>query len=186
MLKSALTESLTRRSTTCTRSPRQDPVACRPTTAVRFAETRRAQRTHHLPLAPPTDVHIACTVRPSVDGVRTPDAWAVYPQTGLLNRLVTPLATEPEPDKIPAYLMREVAEQLGADGMYLLRSDAATQTLALAPWVIVDGAIQHRDTMRALMPLTHASAIELPAAPQVERYTLRHDRHPYLGPTPVC
>ena len=78
--------------------------------------------------------------------------------------------------------MREVAEQLGADGAYLFRTDVR-QAIVLAPWAIVDGAIQHRDTLPALEPLMRASAIEAPAAPKVERYTLRHHQHPYLGST---
>ncbi len=182
MLKSSLTMSLTRRSTTGARSPRQYAVACRPTNEVRFAETLLAQRTPHLVLVPPSEAHIAGSAHPSVDVVPTAGGWAAYPPTGLL----TLLATEPEPDKLPAYLMRELAEQLGADGVYLFRTDAATQTLALAPWTIVDGAIRHCDTMPALMPMTRASAITPPPAPQVERYTLRHDHHPYLCPTSIA
>jgi signal transduction histidine kinase len=77
--------------------------------------------------------------------------------------------------------MLEVAAQLGADGAYLFRTDTATQAIVLAPWAIVDGAIQHRDTMPALEPLMRPSALEAPSAPQVERYTLRHHQHPYLG-----
>jgi len=82
--------------------------------------------------------------------------------------------------------MQELALQLGADGAYLFRSDAATQTLALAPFAIVDGAIRHHDTVPALMPLIRASTIAPPPAPQVERYTLRHDQHPYLSPTCIA
>jgi len=135
---------------------------------------------------PQREARIARTAHSSVDVLRTPGGWAAYPHTGLLNRLLSLLATEPEPDKLPAHLMLEVAEQLGADGAFLFRTDAATQTLVLASWVIVDGAIQHRDRISALMPLTRASAIEPPAAPQVERYTLRHDRHLYLRPTGIA
>ena len=40
--------------------------------------------------------------------------------------------------------------------------------------------------MPALMPLTRASTIAPQAAPQVERYTLRHDRHPYLPPASIA
>src|SRR5262249_34854909 len=82
-------------------------------------------------------------------------------------------------------LMLELATQLGADGAYLFRTDAATEAIVLAPWAIVDGAMQHRDTMPALEPLMHGSAIEAPAVPQVERYALRHDQHPYLGSTKI-
>jgi signal transduction histidine kinase len=100
--------------------------------------------------------------------------------------LITLLATEPEPDKLPAHLMLELATQLGADGAYLFRSDVATQAIVLAPWAIVDGVIQHRDMLPALEPLMRGSAIESPSAPQVQRYTLRHDQHPYLGPTTIA
>jgi signal transduction histidine kinase len=186
MLKSSLTISLTRRSTTRGRSPRQYPVACRPTNQVRFAQTLLAQRTEHLALAPPNEAHIARSARPSVDALPTPPAWAASPHTGLFKRLLTLLASEPEADKLPAYLMLEVAQHLGADAAYLFRSDAASKTLALAPWASVDGAIQHRDTTPALMPLTRASTLAPPTAPQLERYTLRHDRHPYLGPTSIA
>jgi signal transduction histidine kinase len=82
--------------------------------------------------------------------------------------------------------MLELAAQIGADGAYLFRSDAATQAIVLAPWAIVDGAIQHRDTMPALEPLMRPSAIESPSAPQVQRYTLRHHQHPYLGSTRIA
>ncbi|HET6316917.1 MAG TPA: histidine kinase, partial [Chloroflexota bacterium] len=116
----------------------------------------------------------------------SPGEWAAYPHAGLLGRLLTLLATEPEPDKLPAYLMQELATQLGADGAYLFHTDAATQTLALAPWAIVDGAIRHRDSVPALMPLTRASKVAPPPAPEVERYTLRHDQHPYLGSTSIA
>src|SRR5262249_50455336 len=103
-----------------------------------------------------------------------------------LGDLITLLTSAPEPDKLPAYLMRELAAQLGADGVYLFRADAATEAIVLAPWAIVDGAIQHRDTMPALEPLMRASAIEAPSAPQVERYRLRHDQHPYLDSTTIA
>jgi signal transduction histidine kinase len=36
------------------------------------------------------------------------------------------------------------------------------------------------------MPLTRASTIAAPPAPQVERYTLRHDQHPYLNLTSLA
>jgi len=186
MLKSSMMESLTRRSTSGARSPRQSAAACMATNQVGFAETLVAQRTQELILVPPSEDHIARTAQPRVDVRPTPGGWAAYPSAGLCKGLLTMLATEPEPDKLPAHLMLELAEQLGADGAYLFRTNAATQTLALAPWAIVHGAIQHRDTMPALMPLTCASAIEPPASPQVERYTLRHDRHPYLGPTSIA
>ncbi|MFL5801150.1 MAG: GAF domain-containing sensor histidine kinase [Roseiflexaceae bacterium] len=153
---------------------------------MRYAETLLAERTPHLVLVPPTDAPIVRTAQPSVDVRQTPGGWAAYPPAGLFKGLLALLATEPEPDKLPAYLMREVTEQLGADGVYLFRTDAATQTLALAPWAIVDGAIRHCDTMPALMPLTRASTIAPPPAPQVERYTLRHGCHPYLGPTSIA
>ena len=185
MFEREMTETLTRRSTTGARSPRQTPGACRPTNQVRFAETLVAERPRQLTLVPQNEARIARTAHPSVELLRTPDESVASPQAGLLGRLLTLLATEPEPDKLPAYLMLEMAEQLGADGAYLFRTDAATQTLALAPWVIVDGAIQHRDSMPALMPLARASTIAPPPAPQVERYTLRHDQHLYLRPTSI-
>ncbi len=183
MVKSSMMESLTRRSTTGARSPRQSPGACRPTNQLRFAETLLAERPRSLTLVPPNEARIARTAQPSVDVLPTSGEWAAYPHAGLPGRLLTLLATEPEPDKLPAYLMQELAQQLDADGAYLFRTDAATQTLALAPWVIVDGAIQHRDRLPALEPLMRASAIESPSAPQVQRYPLRHDQHPYLGST---
>jgi len=186
MLKSSLTISLTRRSTTGTRSRRQSPGAWRPTNQVRFAETLLAQPTPDLVLAPPNEARIARTAQPSVDVLPTPPTWVAYPHAGLLTGLLSLLATEAEPDMLPAYLMREVAEQLGVDGAFLFRTNAATQTLVLASWAIVDGAIQHRDTLPALVPLTCAPTLEPPAAPQVERYTLRHDRHPYLRPTSMA
>jgi signal transduction histidine kinase len=82
--------------------------------------------------------------------------------------------------------MQELAQQLGADGVYLFRTDAASKTLALAPFAIVDGAIRHRDSVPALLPLTCASTIAPPLVPQAERYTLRHDQHPYLGPSSIA
>jgi len=186
MLNNSMTVSLTRRSTTRARSPRQYAVTCRPTNQSSYAETLLVRRTQYLALEPPNEAHIVGTAQPSMDELRTPLGWAAYPPPGLLTGLLTLLATEPEPDKLPAYVMREVAEQLGADGVYLFRTDAATQTLALAPWAIVDGAIRHCDSMPALMPLTRASTLAPPPAPQVERYTLRHDCHSYLGPTCIA
>jgi signal transduction histidine kinase len=82
--------------------------------------------------------------------------------------------------------MQELAAQLGADGVYLFRSDAATEAIVLAPLAIVDGAMQHRDTMPALESLIREFAIEAPSAPQVERYRLRHDQHLYLGSTTIA
>jgi GAF domain-containing protein len=210
MLKSSHIESLTRRSPTLARSPRQSPGACRPTNQLRFAETLLAQRSQQLTFVPQHQARIARTAQPGVEILPTPGERVTHPQAGLLGRLLTLLATEPEPDKLPAYLMLEVVHQLGADGAYLFRSDAATQTLALAPWAIVEGTIRHSDSLPALEPLTCPSAFEPPAAPQVkrymlrddqhldrsgqrrrlslftERYTLRHDQHPYLGPTTIA
>jgi signal transduction histidine kinase len=182
MVTSSLTVSLTRRSTTRARSPRQYAVACRPANQASYAEILLAQPTQYLALEPPNQAYIVGTAQPSLDGVPTALGWTANPPVGLLSLL----ASEPEPDKLPAYLMREVAEQLGADGAYLFRSDAATQNLALAPWAIVDGAIRHRDSVPALLPLTRASTLAPPPAPQVERYTLRHGRHPYLGPSSIA
>jgi signal transduction histidine kinase len=82
--------------------------------------------------------------------------------------------------------MQELAQQLGADGAYLFHTDAATQTFMLAPWAIVEGAIRHRDSVPALMPLIRASMVAPPPAPEVERYTLRCDQHPYLCPTSIA
>jgi len=186
MLKSSLIEPLTRRSTTLARSPRQSPGACRPTNQVGVVETLLAQRPRSLTLVPHNQVRIARTAQPSVDLLRTPDERVAYPRAGLLTGLLTLLATEPEPDKLPAYLMLEVVHQLGADGAYLFRTDGTSQTLTIAPWVIVDSVIRHCDSLPALEPLMRASAIEPPDAPQVERYTLRHDQHPYLGPTSIA
>ncbi len=186
MVEREMTGSLTRRSTTRPRSPQQHSVACRPTNQLRFAETLLAERPRSLTLVPQNEARIARTSHPSVELLRTPDESVAYPHAGLLGRLLSLLASEPEPDKLPAYMMREVAEQLGADGAFLFRTDAATQAIVLAPWAIVDGAIQYRDTLPALEPLMRASAIEPLAAPQVERYTLRHDQHPYLGSTRIA
>ncbi|HEU5102761.1 MAG TPA: sensor histidine kinase [Roseiflexaceae bacterium] len=168
------------------------------------------ERPRSLTLVPHNQARIGGAAQPSVDVLPTPDEWVMYPQAGLLTGLLSLLATEPEPDKLPAYLMRELAEQLGADGAYLFRTDAATQTLALAPWAIVDGAIRQYDSLPALEPLMSASAFEPLAAPQTkrymlrddeyperngrhrrisllaERYTLRHDQHPYLGPARIA
>ena len=186
MLNSSNIESLTRRSTTLVHSRRQSPGACRTTNQVGFAETLLAERPRSLTLVPQNEARIARTAQPSVDVLPTPGEWVAYPQAGLPTGLLSLLATEPEPDKLPAYLMLEVVQQLGADGAYLFRIDAATQTLALAPWSIVDGAIRHRDSVPALMPLTRVSALAPSAGPQVRRYTLRHDRHPYLSPTSIA
>jgi len=181
MLNSSHIESLTRRSTTLARSRRQSPGACRPTDQVRFAQTLLAERPRSLTLVPQNQSRIARTAQPGVDVLPSLGEWAAYPHAGLLGRLLTLLATEPEPDKLPAYLMQELAAQLGADGAYLFHTDAASKTLALGPWAIVDGAIRQRDSVPALTPLTRASTVAPPSAPQVERYTLRHGRHPYLG-----
>jgi len=186
MVKSPTMESLTRRSTTGARSPRQSPDTCKPTNQVRFAQTLLAERPRSLTLVPQNQSRIARTAQPGVGVLPTPSEWVAYPQAGLLGRLLTLLATEPEPDKLPAYLMQELAQQLGADGAYLFHTDAATQTLTLAPWAIVDGAIRHRDSVPALMPLIRASTVAPPPAPQVERYTLRHGRHPYLGSASIA
>src|SRR6266508_4645615 len=150
MVKSSMMESLTRRSTTGARSPRQSPGACRPTNQLRFAETLLVERPRSLTLVPPNEARIARTAQPSVDVLPTPGEWVAYPHAGLLGRLLSLLVSEPEPAKLPAYLMQEVAAQLGADGAFLFRTDAASQTIVLAPWAMVDGAIQHRDTMPAL------------------------------------
>src|SRR5262245_56987335 len=176
MLKSSMMLSLAHRSTSGTRSPGEHAVTCTPTNHASYAGTLLAPRTSHLALVPLTHAPIVRTAQPSVDAPRTPGERVAYPHAGLLGRLLTVLATEPEPDKLPAYLMQELAAQLGADGAYLFHTDAATQTLA--PWAIVDGAIRHRDSVPALTPVTRASAIAPPRLPQVERYTLRHDQHP--------
>ena len=179
MVKSARTMSLTPAS-------RQYPVARRPTNQVRFAQTLLAERPRSLTLVPPNQSRIGRAAQPSVAVLPSPGEWVAYPQAGLLGRLLTLLATEPEPDKLPAYLMQELAQQLDADGAYLFRTDAASMTLALAPWAIVDGAIRQRDSVPALMPLIHASMVAPSPAPQVERYTLRRDQHPYLDPTCIA
>jgi signal transduction histidine kinase len=181
MLNTSNIDSLARRSTTLARSRRQSSGACRTTNQVRFAETLLAERPRALTLVPHNQARILDTAQPSVDVLPTPGEWVVYPHAGLLTGLLTLLATEPEPDKLLAYLMLEVVQQLGADGAYLFRIDGANQALALAPWSIVDGAIQHRDSVPALMPLTCMSARAPSAGPQVRRYTLRHERHPYLS-----
>jgi signal transduction histidine kinase len=186
MEKSARTMSLTRRSTTGARASRQYPVACRPTDQVQFAQTLLAERPRFLTLVPPNEARIGRAAQPSVAVLPSSGEWAAYPHAGLLGRLLTLLATEPEPDKLPVYLMQELATQLGADGAYLFHTDAATQTLALAPWAIVDGSIRHRDSVPALTPVTRASTIAPRPAPEVERYTLRHDQHPYLCPTSIA
>ncbi len=210
MLKTSHMQSLTRRSPTGARSRRQSPGACKPTNQLRFAETLLAQRPQQLTLVPQNAARIARTAQPSVDILPTPGELVAHPEAGLLNQLLALLATEPEPDKLPAYLMLEVVHQLSADGAYLFRTDAASQTLALAPWAIVDGTIRHSDSLPALEPLMCLSAFEPPAAPQVkrymlrddqhpdrsgqhrrlslfaERYTVRHDQHPYLGPTTIA
>jgi hypothetical protein len=151
MLKGFNTESLTRRSPTGARSRRQSAGACMTTNQVRFAEALLAERPRSLTLVPHNQARIARTAQPSVDVLPTPGEWVAYPQAGLRTGLLSLLATEPEPDKLPAYLMLEVVQQLGADGAYLFRIDAATQTVALAPWTIVDGAILHRDSVPALV-----------------------------------
>ncbi len=185
MFEREMTETLTRRSTTRPRSPRQQSVACKPTYQAEHAQITLTQRARSLRPAPPDDTNFARSALPSVDAPRTPLGSVTYPSGARPGRLITMLAIEPEPDMLPASLMLELAAQLGADGAYLFRTDAATQAIVLAPWAIVDGAIQHRDTMPALEPLMRASAIEAPAAPQLERYTLRHDQHPYLGSTRI-
>jgi signal transduction histidine kinase len=181
MLKSALTMSLTRRSTTGARASRQSPAACRPTNRMRFAQTLLAERPRSLTLVPQNQSRIARTAQPGVDVLPSPGNWAAYPHAGLLGRFLTLLASEPEPDKLPAYFMQELAGQLDADGAYLFHTDAATQTLALTPFAIVDGTIRHRDSVPALTPVMRASTIAPPSAPQVERYTLRHGQHRYLS-----
>ncbi|MFL5807302.1 MAG: GAF domain-containing sensor histidine kinase [Roseiflexaceae bacterium] len=186
MFEREMTESLTRRSTARPRSPQQHALACEPTFPARHAHITLPQRARSLRLAPPHDTHVAPLALPSVDAPPTPLGRATYPSGARPGRLITMLATEPEPDKLPASLMLELAEQIGADGAFLFRTDAATQAIVPAPWAIVDGAIQHRDTMPALEPLIRGFAIESPSAPQVERYTLRHDQHPYLGSTSIA
>jgi signal transduction histidine kinase len=183
MFEREMTEPLTRRGAARPRSPQQHGVACKPTFQAEHARITLTQRARSLRLAPPDDTHFARLALPSVDAPRTLLGRTAYPSGAGLGRLITLLATEPEPDKLPAYLMLELAAQLGADGAYLFRSDAATQAIVLAPWAIVDGAIQHRDRLPALEPLMRTFASESPSAPQVERYTLRHDQHPYLGST---
>jgi len=186
MVEREMTEPLTRRSTARPRSPQQHVVACKPTFQAGHAQTTLTQRARSLRLAPPDDTHFARLALPSVDAPRTLLGRTTYPSGAGLGRLISLLATEPEPDKLPVYLMLELAAQLGADGAYLFRSDAATQAIVLAPWAIVDGAIQHRDTLPSLEPLMRSFAIETGSAPQVERYTLRHDQHPYLGSTRIA
>ena len=183
MVKNALTESLTRRSTTFARSSRQHPVTCRSTNQVRHGATPMSQRARRLPLGQISQAGIARTGRPELDVLRTAGAWG-YPQTGQLSQLMALLAAEPEPDMLLAQLMRDLAEQLGADALYLLRSDPVNPTFALAPWVIVDGAIQHCGSLLALTPRLH-TAIELSAAPQMERYALHQHRPAYLRPTNI-
>jgi signal transduction histidine kinase len=210
MLKPSHIESLTRRSSNGARSRRQSSGACKPTNQVRFPETLLAQRSQQLTFVPRHQACIVHTAQPTVGVLPTLGGWVAHPQAGLLNRLLTLLATEPEPDKLPAHLMLELATQLGADGACLFLTDAASQTLALAPWAIVDGTIRHSDSLPALEPLMCLSAFEPLAAPQVKRYmlrdhqhpdrsgqhrrlslfaernTLRHDQHPYLGPTTIA
>jgi len=186
MFEREITETLTRRSTARPRSPQQHALACEPTFQAEHTQIALTQRARSLRLAPPHDTHVAPLALPSVDEPPTPLEPPTYPSGAGLGRLITLLASEPEPGKLPAYLMRDIAEQLGADGAYLFRTDAASKTLALAPWAIVDGAIQHRDTMPGLEPLMRGSAIESASAPQVERYTLRHYQHPYLGSTSIA
>ena len=186
MVEREMTQTLTHRSTARPRSSQQHALACEPTFPARHAHITLTQRARSLRLAPPHDTHVAPLALPSLDAPPTPLGPPTYPSGAGLGRLITLLASEPEPDKLPAYLMRELAQQLGADGAYLFRSDAASKTLALAPWAIVDGAIRHRDSVPALEPLMRASAIESPSAPQLERYTLRHHQHPYLASTTIA
>jgi len=186
MFEREMTEPLTRRSTARPRSPQQHGVAGKPTFQAGHAQITLTQRARSLPLAPPDDTHVARLALPSVDAPRTLLGRTSYPSGAGLGHLITLLASEPEPDKLPAYLLLELAAQIGADGAYLFRSDAATQAIVLAPWAIVDGAIQHRDTLPALEPLIRSFAIESPSAPQVERYTLRHHQHRYLGSTTIA
>ena len=127
MVKSALTMSLTRRPTTGARASRQYPVACRPTDQVRFAQTLVAERPRSLTLVPPNEARIGRAAQPSVAVLPSPGEWAANPHAGLLGRLLTLLATEPEPDKLPACLMQEMADQLDADGAYLFHTDVAFQ-----------------------------------------------------------
>src|SRR5262249_20938978 len=125
MFEREMTETLTRRSTTGARSPRQSPGACRSTNQLRFAQTLLAERPRSLTLVPPNEARFARTSQPSLNVLPTPGEWVAYTNAGLLGRLLSLLASEPEPDKLPAYLMRELAQQLGADGAFLFRSDAA-------------------------------------------------------------
>jgi signal transduction histidine kinase len=159
MFEREMTETVTRRGATRPRSPQQHAVACKPTFQAGHAQLTLTQRARFLRLAPHHDILVAPLALPSVDAPPTPLGSPTYPSEPGLGRLITLLAIKPEPDKLPAYLMRELAAQIGADGAYLFRSDAATQAIMLAPWAIVDGAIQHRDTLPALEP---------------------HDQHPYL------
>src|SRR5215510_14658416 len=173
MFEREMTETLTRRSTSHRRSPQHPVVACKPTFRAGHAQITLTRRARSLRLASPDDTRFATAALPSVDTPRTALGWATYHYGARPGRLITLLASEPEPDKLPAYLMRELAAQLGADGAYLFRTNVATEAIVLAPWAIVDGAIQHRDTMPALELLMRGSAIEAPPAPQVERYRLR-------------
>src|SRR5262249_28114713 len=186
MFEREMTQTLTRRSTTGARSPRQSPGACRSTNQLRFAQTLLAELPRSLTLVPPNEARFARTSHPSVELLRTPDESVAYTHAGLLTGLLSLLASEPEPDKLPANLMRELAAQLGADGAFLFRTDAASKALVLAPFAIVDGAIRHRDTLPALERLMRAFAIESPSAPQLERYTLRQHQHPYLPSTSIA
>src|SRR5262245_24252225 len=101
MFEREMTQTLTRRSTTGARSPRQSPGACRPTNQPGFAQTLLVERPHSLTLVPQNEARIAHTSHPSVELLRTPDESVAYPHAGLLSRLLTLLASEPEPDKLP-------------------------------------------------------------------------------------
>ena len=61
MFEREMAETLTRRSTTLARSPRQSPGACRPTNQLRFAETLVAERPQQLTLVPPNEARIGRT-----------------------------------------------------------------------------------------------------------------------------
>src|SRR6266496_3503141 len=140
MVEREMTQTLTHRSTARPRSSQQHALACEPTFPARHAHITLTQRARSLRLAPPHDTHVAPLALPSLDAPPTPLGPPTYPSGAGLGRLITLLASEPEPDKLPAYLMRELAQQLGADGAYLFRSDAASKTLALTPLAIGPGA----------------------------------------------
>src|SRR5262245_15749330 len=134
MFEREMTETLTRRSTAHRRSPQRPVVAGKPTFRARHTQITLRRRARSLRLVPPHERHFARLALPNVDTPRTVFGWATYRYGAGPGRLITLLASEPEPDKLPAYLMRELAAQLGADGAYLFRTNVATEAIVLAPW----------------------------------------------------